>query len=174
MKPNPGETYIVGKWLFDGNKMTADANCKRIEELTTSYFLKVKSSPDGWSVIFQDPLDLRYWELSYPQSEMQGGGPPMLSLVDDSVVNQPEYNPFKKLSKSELILVVQKLLDVEGTYDEEQEQWKVLQANFPNWRSVLTDIHYVVGDLHTMTAEEIVDKGLAYKPIQLPEKFDGE
>jgi hypothetical protein len=36
---------------------------------------------------------------------------------------------------------------------------------------VLSDIYAVIGGLNEMTAEEIVDKGLAYKPIELPEKM---
>jgi hypothetical protein len=75
-----------------------------------------------------------------------------------------------KLDRKALIILVQKLLDIQGTYDDEQEQWRALDANFPNWLSVLHDINYTIGDLHTMTAEEIVDKGLAWKPIELPER----
>jgi hypothetical protein len=82
MKPNPSEVIIVGKWLLEGGKLVADANCRRIEKLIQSNFVKVSSSPDGWSTIYQDPGDSRYWELSYPQNELQGGGAPMLICVE--------------------------------------------------------------------------------------------
>jgi hypothetical protein len=76
-----------------------------------------------------------------------------------------------KQNRTELIALVNKLLNIEGTFDDEQEQWKALDANFSNWQSVLSDIYAVIGGLNEMTAEEIVDKGLAYKPIELPEKM---
>ena len=82
MKPLPSETTIIGNWILQNNKMTADDNCKRIEELTRTYFVKIETSPDGWNVIYQDPEDLRFWELSYPNSEMYGGGPPALQVVE--------------------------------------------------------------------------------------------
>jgi hypothetical protein len=87
-------------------------------------------------------------------------------------MNKQQSGKAPKLDRQKLIVLVQKLLDVEGTFEEEQEQWKALEANFPDWLSVLIDIHYVIGDLHSMTAEEVVDKGLAWKPIILPEKLD--
>jgi immunity protein 27 of polymorphic toxin system len=31
-----------------------------------------------WSKLYLDPVDGGYWELTYPQSEMHGGGPPQL------------------------------------------------------------------------------------------------
>jgi hypothetical protein len=82
MKPQPNETSIIGNWVWQNSKMIADDNSKRIEELTRTYLVKVKTSADGWDVIYQDPEDLRFWELSYPHSEMHGGGPPALKLVN--------------------------------------------------------------------------------------------
>ncbi|MDR6945057.1 hypothetical protein [Mucilaginibacter pocheonensis] len=81
--------------------------------------------------------------------------------------------PFKNLSRQELIIIVQKLLDTEGSFDDEQEQWRALEANFVNWTMVLKDIYETQLKLNptTLTAEEIVDRGLARKPIELPERM---
>jgi len=35
----------------------------------------------GWSRLYLDPVDGRYWELIYPQSEIHGGGPPRLAHI---------------------------------------------------------------------------------------------
>ena len=31
--------------------------------------------------LFRDPEDDRYWELTYPKGELQGGGPPRLTML---------------------------------------------------------------------------------------------
>jgi hypothetical protein len=40
-------------------------------------------SPDwsGWEILYRDRHDGRLWELTFPQSELQGGGPRKLSHV---------------------------------------------------------------------------------------------
>ena len=35
----------------------------------------------GWEVLYPEPRDGRFWELIYPHSQMQGGGPPRLHLL---------------------------------------------------------------------------------------------
>jgi hypothetical protein len=59
----------------------ADVAAKRIAELTRSYLNKVASSASGWETLYQDPTDLRFWELTYPLGEMHGGGPPTLKSL---------------------------------------------------------------------------------------------
>lgn len=91
MKINKEETKIVGHWIFDGTKMIADEQCKRIEWLTHNYLLKLGADSSGWDVLFQDPADKRYWERIYLNSEMHGGGPPSLILLSDSEAKE-KYN----------------------------------------------------------------------------------
>jgi len=81
-KLQPNEKEIVGSWVMDGGSVVLDDNCKRINNLISKVLLKIKISPDGWNTLFRDPNDGRYWELSYPQSELHGGGPPTLTYLD--------------------------------------------------------------------------------------------
>jgi len=60
------------------NKVKINENCERIEYLISRYFIKKNRSEDGWEVLYQDPSDLRFWELTYPNSDWHGGGPPAL------------------------------------------------------------------------------------------------
>jgi len=76
------EKQLAGKWLVENRRVVADATCRRIEYLIEHLLKKCAVSPDGWSVLYQDPGDSRFWELTYPQSEMQGGGPPDLRTLD--------------------------------------------------------------------------------------------
>jgi hypothetical protein len=77
---NQDENCLVGKYLLSSRGvLEPDVVALRIQNLISGYLLKVMDS--GWEVLYKDPGDGRFWELTYPQSEMQGGGPPMLALL---------------------------------------------------------------------------------------------
>lgn len=68
-----------------------------------------------------------------------------------------------KLFREELIVLVNKIIECEGSEDEINEMLEVLKRNVP---------HPEVDDLiywneEELTTEEIVDKALAYRPIQI-------
>jgi hypothetical protein len=83
MKLKPDEVEQVGKWVAVNGQLRADKTCERIQWLTTHHLRKVATSKQcgGWETLFEDPDDGRLWERTYPQSEMQGGGPPRLSVL---------------------------------------------------------------------------------------------
>jgi len=64
--------------------MVADSAAKRIDFLVASYLKKIAIREGGWTTLYQDPQDGRYWERTFPQSETQGGGPPVLKVISDS------------------------------------------------------------------------------------------
>jgi hypothetical protein len=70
-------------WLFENSANRGDAVCERIEWLLGKHLRKVANSPQwgDWEVLYVDPTDGRYWELTYPQGDMQGGGPPQIRVV---------------------------------------------------------------------------------------------
>jgi len=78
MTIRPEEIEIMGRWLSRGGRISADANCSRIDTLVATHLREVARDPSGWDVLYIDPLDLRYWELVYLESDLQGGGPPTL------------------------------------------------------------------------------------------------
>ena len=77
----PAETAIVGRWEIVSGSPRADSVANRINELTHTYLTRIAVSQDGWERLYRDPADSRLWELTYPHSEMQGGGPPMLRVL---------------------------------------------------------------------------------------------
>ncbi len=83
MKLRSSEVELVGKWVAVNNQVRGDETCERIQWLTAHHLRSVATSQPsgGWDTLFQDPDDGRFWERTYPQSEMQGGGPPRLSLL---------------------------------------------------------------------------------------------
>ena len=83
MPLSPEETRLAGQWKLIGGRMVADAVCDRIRQLVSTELEEISSDNSAWVVLYRDPSDGRYWELSYPQSEMHGGGPPVLAAIPD-------------------------------------------------------------------------------------------
>lgn len=83
LKINPDESKIIGNWIFDGVKMIADDQCKRIELLRSEYLKLISTDSSGWNKLYIDPNDGRYWELQFKNGEMQGGGPPSLIIISE-------------------------------------------------------------------------------------------
>jgi hypothetical protein len=63
MKLSSTETDLIGSWELVNGEVQADATCKRIEWLTTGRLEKIAAG--NWTILFRDPEDGRYWELTY-------------------------------------------------------------------------------------------------------------
>jgi len=82
MKIEPTESDLVGGWVTQQHRVVADATEIRIGQLVERDLQKIAVNAADWCVLYGDPSDGRYWELTYPQSEMHGGGPRRLSVID--------------------------------------------------------------------------------------------
>jgi hypothetical protein len=85
MKLRSEETELVGRWVVEGAKSRADDVCRRIEHLTANVLqeLAVSREHGAWETLFRDPADGRFWERTYPQGELHGGGPPALHCISE-------------------------------------------------------------------------------------------
>lgn len=63
--------------------MGADETCQRITDMTAGYLIELGRDSSGWETLYRDPHDGRFWELTYPESELQGGGPPQLRYLPE-------------------------------------------------------------------------------------------
>lgn len=81
MSIQPTETIIVGKWILENGKLVADTVAQRIDHLIKNELTGLGSSSDGWSALYLDKRDSRYWELNYPNSSEHGGGAPCLTVL---------------------------------------------------------------------------------------------
>ena len=82
-KLQPSETVLTGSWIAQNGKVHGDAICERIKWLLAHHLQKVADSPRWgvWKTLDRDPDDGRYWERTYPQSELHGGLPPELRVL---------------------------------------------------------------------------------------------
>jgi hypothetical protein len=88
----PHERELQGRWTFNGSSVEADEVSKRIEYLINIYLIKVAEDDSGWAVLFQDINDGRFWELTYPESEVHGGGAPLLQNFSLDEVREKYIN----------------------------------------------------------------------------------
>ncbi len=75
------EERLVGQWIYENGSVHKDEMSKRIEWLINNQLKRIGTDKSGWDVLYIDPADNRLWELIYPESEMQGGGPPNLICI---------------------------------------------------------------------------------------------
>jgi hypothetical protein len=80
-KIEPDETNITGHNVLVQGKVVGDETSQRVFDLVNGYLIKLGHDQSGWDTLYQDPNDDRLWELIYPQSELQGGGPPNLVII---------------------------------------------------------------------------------------------
>jgi hypothetical protein len=75
------EVELIGSWNVRGRSVVADDVSLRIDALTNKLLKEIAVSDDGWAILYVDPKDGRYWELTYPDNESHGGGAPKLSVL---------------------------------------------------------------------------------------------
>jgi hypothetical protein len=80
-RPGSQETELVGQWLSSAGRVMADVVCDRIDYLIQDVFNRLAVDASGWLTLYRDPVDGRYWELSYPSSDESGGGAPRLRML---------------------------------------------------------------------------------------------
>ena len=87
MALRPDETDLIGKWIKPGERIVGDQVEQRIHDLITHQLKKIALDPQfgAWQVLYQDPNDGRYWELTYPNGGMHGGGPRRLTHVSTAL-----------------------------------------------------------------------------------------
>ena len=81
MNLRPDESVLIGNTNFENGKVYKDLIYQRIEYLISNCLIKIGSKESGWITVYKDPHDGRLWELSYPNSELHGGGAPVLKSI---------------------------------------------------------------------------------------------
>jgi Immunity protein 27 len=89
-KLQPNEQLLTGSWVAQNDNVHGDAICERIKWLLAHHLQKIADSTQwgAWETLYRDPHDGRYWERTYPQGELHGGGPPELRVLTTEQAGQ--------------------------------------------------------------------------------------
>jgi hypothetical protein len=88
LKAMMGGTYrkmkviLQGSWVVEDGKVGADRTCNEIEG-KLQRLRKIATRDGGWTTLHRAD-DGSLWELSFPQGELQGGGPPRMESFTHS------------------------------------------------------------------------------------------
>jgi len=83
------EKLLIGQVSGGVNK---NEEWLRINWLRRNHLREVATDESGWEVLYEDPDDGRYWELTFIKSESHGGGAPQLSNVDITESIKSKFN----------------------------------------------------------------------------------
>jgi hypothetical protein len=80
----PSERELVAEWNGTTEGTFSDRVDERIFWLVSRRLVLEGTADGGWSQLYRDPRDGRFWELSFPHGSLHGGGPRRLSVVSDA------------------------------------------------------------------------------------------
>ena len=80
---DPDERRLVGGWVEQQGGRTLDQVDRRIFWLVTRRLVALGQAHHGWEQLYQDPRDGRFWELTFPEGSLHGGGPRLLTCIDE-------------------------------------------------------------------------------------------
>jgi hypothetical protein len=68
-------------WELHDGRMRAVGDARLIDDLLKNELVEVRK--DNWAVLYRHKETGEYWDLTYPQGELHGGGPRRLRVVSD-------------------------------------------------------------------------------------------
>lgn len=77
----PQERQVTGQWKEGVGGSTTDSVDARIFWLVTTRLQPKGRTDDGWTALFLDQRDGRFWELTFPHGSLFGGGPRELTWL---------------------------------------------------------------------------------------------
>jgi uncharacterized protein (DUF433 family) len=78
--------------------MQADEAELRIGSLTERW-VRIGDRDGGWTILFENPDDGSYWELTHPESGVHGGGPRMLCRLSAAEVHERYPSLYRRAGK---------------------------------------------------------------------------
>lgn len=69
---------LIEEFLLKGSTVVAAGDAVRIDAMLRDELVKVRDEEDGWTTLHRHKTTGAFWELTYLNSEMHGGGPRML------------------------------------------------------------------------------------------------
>lgn len=86
------EQQLVGGWVEHDGGRTLDQIDRRVFWLVTRRLIPRGHAHHGWEQLYQDPRDGRFWELTFPEGSLHGGGPRLLTCITEERARE-KYGP---------------------------------------------------------------------------------
>jgi hypothetical protein len=83
-KLEKNEVLIKGISSLKEGKFTPSETTRRIEYLQENILKKVSTRDGGWTILYLDESDGRYWELFYADDNDHDVGPPSLRNISEA------------------------------------------------------------------------------------------
>lgn len=68
----------IEEFLLKGSTVVAVVDAARIDAMLRDELVKVRDEDGGWTTLYRHKTTGTFWKLTYPNSEMHGGGPRQL------------------------------------------------------------------------------------------------
>lgn len=75
---------LLDTLVVEGSSVLRSGDADKIDALLSSELVKVATADGGWRTLYKHQVTGDYWELSFPQGEMPGGGPRQLTKLEQS------------------------------------------------------------------------------------------
>ena len=77
-------------WEFQDGRIRAVGDAKSINDLLKNKLVEVRK--ENWAILYRHKETGEFWDLTYPQGEIHGGGPRRLRVVSDP----DDWTPYQK------------------------------------------------------------------------------
>jgi hypothetical protein len=88
-KLEAGEILLKGENML--GKLHPGETTRRIRYLEENVLKEVSTCDGGWTILYLDESDGRYWELFYPEYNEHNAGPPSLKNISEEEAKK-KYN----------------------------------------------------------------------------------
>ncbi len=79
---------LTDRWVMSGSKVHAEGDAAEIDALLSTELVRLSGTDGDWRTLYRHRTTGKLWELSYPQSEMHGGGPRRLRRLSLSTPDE--------------------------------------------------------------------------------------
>jgi hypothetical protein len=84
-------------WEFRDGRMHVAGDGQAIADLLKTKLMEVRR--ENWAILYRDQETGEFWDLTYPQGQMHGGGPRRLRIVSDPNNWMPYSKPATMIFK---------------------------------------------------------------------------
>ncbi|MDB5407069.1 MAG: hypothetical protein JWL84_1981 [Rhodospirillales bacterium] len=75
-------------WVESGAEVAAEGDSATINDWLATKLEKIQTDTSGWLILYRNRESGEFWEMSYPDGHMHGGGPRLLLCLGSAIPNR--------------------------------------------------------------------------------------